>query len=339
MAGQSERIVRLFLPLLAHPDEVVRRQAGLVLLCSYGAKAREYVQPLLRDSDMSVRDQVRSALETLSQLDEQAATESSPGELYVQCLGKFQVKINDQTLALDNWESSSARAGWQKVRRLFAYLVHCGRRGASRRSVMEAVWSGDLGPSNLSRTLVALQQTLAYVAGDALARKLLVITDDHCALDSDLFHTDVEQFQHTYDLAVRHEETQGLQAAAPLYAQAIDLYGGPYLADIGRASWAQERRDLLASHFINGCERLAEHAFAHGRYRECLELCRQALDVDIASDEVTVWLLRAYAALGRSAELERAYATYLRTAHLAPLGAEVNDDPVVAAYKLLSAAA
>ncbi|MBC8078385.1 MAG: hypothetical protein H7Y32_20065, partial [Chloroflexales bacterium] len=238
-----------------------------------------------------------------------------------------------------NWDTvSSAKAGWQKVRRAFAYLVHCGRRGATRRTLMEAVWGSELGQSSLPRTLAALQQTLVHVAGDELAARLLTITDDHCMLNPDLYRSDVELFQNTYALATHTEATTGLKAAAPLYAQALDLYGGPYLADIGRTSWAQERRDLLANHYTNGCVRLAEHAFDAERYHQCVELCQQALDANMAADQVTLWLLRAYAALGRTAEFTHAYAAYLRAVHRAPFDANGRNDPVVAEYELLAKA-
>ncbi len=47
--------------------------------------------------------------------------DDSPRELYIQCLGKLQAHINGHVLALENWErTSSAKAGWQKVRRLMA---------------------------------------------------------------------------------------------------------------------------------------------------------------------------------------------------------------------------
>lgn len=336
---QSERIVRLYLPLLAHAEPAVRRQAGLVLLCSYGARARGYLQPLLRDSSGAERDKVRLALDTLALIDGQPASDNDAGEGYIQCLGRLQAHISGHVLALDNWDSvSSAKAGWQKVRRAFAYLVHCGRRGATRRTLMEAVWGSELGQSSLPRTLAALQQTMAHVAGNELAPRLLTVTDDHCMLNPDLYRSDVELFQNTYALAAHTETAAGLRAAAPLYAQAVDLYGGPYLADIGRASWAQERRDQLAGHYINGCVRLAEHAFRGGRYRQCLELCQQALDADMAADQVTVWLLRAYAALGRTAELTHAYAAYLRAVRRAPFDINDRNDPVVAEYELLAEA-
>jgi DNA-binding SARP family transcriptional activator len=335
MTTNSERLVRLYLPLLGSADAAVRRQAAVLFLVTYGPEARTFLRPLLRDNDPSVREMVHVALDALASIG--GLDSDKPGELYIQCLGKLQTHINGHVLALENWErTSSAKAGWQKVRRLFAYLVHCGRRGASRLALMEAVWGAQIGQSSLSRTLAALQQTLAHVAGDELAHALLTVSDDHCMLNPDLYHTDAEQLQSTYQLGVRIEELEGLQAAAPLYAQVLDLYGGPYLTDIGRASWAQERRDLLASHFINSCERMAELAFNSGRYRDCVELCRQALDADMTADEVTVWLLRAYAALGRNAELEWAYAAYLRTNQLAHLNREGSDDPVMTEYQLLA---
>lgn len=335
MIEHSGNLVRLYLPLLAHAQADVRRQASMVLLCTYGTQARAYIQPLLRDTNGEIREQARQALETLAQIDGQPAPAVSPSEMHIRCLGSFQVSVAGRVLTLENWaDNSSAKAGWQRVRSVFAYLVHCGRRGTTRQSLTEAIWGSEGGPTSLARTLTALRQTLVHIGGEELVQAALTITDDYCMLNPDLYRTDLQLFDNTFELAVQTEEREGLGAAASLYQQTIDLYGGPYMADVGRGNWVQGRRDLFASHFINASERLAEYAFTQGQYRQCVSLCLQALDADMAADEVTVWLLRAYDALGRVAEQRQAYHAYLRAARIDVRSEGEQHDLVVREYGL-----
>lgn len=327
--------MRLYLPLLINAQPEVRRQVFIILRSAYGERAVTYLRQLLLDGDPQVRMQARQALQTFGEFDALELDAGPTQGIVVECLGVLRVWIKGRLLQPSDWAAlDSGRAGWQKLQSAFAYLVHCGRRGASRQALGEAVWGGSSSPSSLPRTLSSLRQLLSSVGGEEFAQRALVLTDAHCMLDAHSVTTDAQMFERTYGLAVEMEEAEGLDAAAPLYAQAVDLYGGPYMADLARGSgWMQERRDLLASHFINAVERLAEEAFEHGRYHQCAALCVEAIETDPASDEVTVWLLRAYASMGYRAELEQAYRRYLRVARVDPESSADHQDMVIRAYQ------
>ena len=141
--------------------------------------------------------------------------------------------------------------------------------------------------------------------GPTFVEQALMITDDYCVLDPAYYHTDMQLFEHTFDAAVRLEQESGLELAAPIYSQAMHLYGGPYMADVPRGSgWSQQRRDHLMNSFMIAAERIAEYTYSQRQYKQCIAICTAALDTDDAADEIIVWLMRAYAQEGRQAELE-----------------------------------
>ena len=99
------------------------------------------------------------------------------------------------------------------------------------------IWSNgtDSGP---------LDYVQPYILLERCGMRELVIGHDHYVLLPDYYHTDVQLFERTFDLACHVEETQGLEAAEQLYTQALQIYGGPYMIDIPRSThWSQTQRD------------------------------------------------------------------------------------------------
>jgi DNA-binding SARP family transcriptional activator len=340
MEKHAANPARLYLPLLVHPQHSIHQHALMILLGTYGERALIYVRRMLDDPDPQVRQQARQALRNLGDsIGVQVAMQSSPA-MYVECLGHLRVYIGNREIQPQDWaQLEGGRAGWRKVQGVFAYLIHCGRRGTSREELGAAVWGGPVSASSLSRTLTVLRQVLGHAEDATFVERALSITRDRCVLSPDLYHTDVQLFERVFNIASYTEQAKGLAAAVPLYSQALSLYGGLYMADVpSSATWGQERHDLIMNTFVIASERLAEHAYAQRRYRQCIALCREALRVDPAADDVTVWLLRAYACLGLQGDLERAYRGYLRASALDPHSVELQQDIVVQTYQRLTRA-
>ena len=66
MREGSANPVHLFLPLLTHVDEAVRRQACLILLGTFGMRALTYLRRSLEDPDRHLQHQARKALDTIA---------------------------------------------------------------------------------------------------------------------------------------------------------------------------------------------------------------------------------------------------------------------------------
>ncbi|HJZ48865.1 MAG TPA: BTAD domain-containing putative transcriptional regulator [Roseiflexaceae bacterium] len=338
MTNTGGNVARLYLPLLNHAQAEVRRQACVVLLGAHGAHAVTGLRQLLGDPDPEIRLQAQQGLHVLMSIGGIEVAEQPYHAIYVECLGQLRVWVGGRQILPRDWmQPDSGRAGWRKVQGAFAYLVHRGRYGASRKALGEAVWGGPVSAASMARTLTALRQTLAGPDDSALIERTLTISGDQISFAADSYTSDARFFEQAFDIACRTEDEQGLAAAAPLYAQTLRLYSGPYMIDVaGSDEWGQGQRDHLLGSAVIAAERLAEHAYAGQRYRECVAICRQALEIDDTAEELSSWLLRAYDRLNLRREIGMAYRSYLRAATVSPHEGEGRHNPVVRTYQELT---
>jgi DNA-binding SARP family transcriptional activator len=340
MSNSVGNLARLYLPLLTHAQIDVRRQASAILLATHGALALTALRALLDDADPAVRAQARQGLAAIaSSGGDEIAQQPSRG-IYVECLGQLRVWVGSRQIAPRDWmQPESGRAGWRKVQGAFAYLVHRGRSGSRRKELGQAIWGGAASAASLARTLTALRQTLAGADDAALIERALTTDGEQISFAVDAYTCDAHFFEQTFDIACHTEEEDGLARAAPLYAQALRLYSGPYMLDVaGSDEWGQRRRDHLSGSAVIAAERLAEHAYAKQRYRECVAVCGQGLEIDETAEELSSWLLRAYDRLNLRHEIGRAYRSYLHAATLSPNEAEGRANTVVQTYRELTGA-
>jgi two-component SAPR family response regulator len=339
MQHYNANLTQLYLPLLLNPAVEVRRQAWTILRASHGLRALTQLRRMLDTPDPHLRQQIQQALRAIAEMGD-VAVEIRPFEgMYVECLGRLRVYIGSYPLQPSDWaQLDGGRAGALKVQSVFAYLIHCGKRGATREAIGESVWGGSVSASSLSRTLTALRQILERAGDAAFVEQALSISRDYCILAPDEYSTDAQMFERAFGIADQLEHSHDLASAVPVYTQALELYGGPYMADVAHGNgWWQSRRDVLMNSFIITIERLAEYAYTNGRYHQCIALCQQAIDTDQSADDVTVWVIRAYAALQQFAEVEHAYRRYLRATGINPNTVEGRQDTVVQVYEQLGA--
>ena len=161
MEDPFPNLARLYLPLLANAQPLVRRQACMILLGTYGNRALTYVRRLIDDGDPQVRQNARLALLAVAEITELGITFQPFRGMYMQCLGRMRVYADNHEIQSQDWaQADHGRAGWQKVQGVFAYLIHSGRRGATREAIGTAVWGGPFSANSLSRTFTTLRQTL-----------------------------------------------------------------------------------------------------------------------------------------------------------------------------------
>lgn len=334
MHGISANPVQLFLPLLNHRDDKVRRQALSILLGVFGKRSLAYLQRLLEDADCQTRRQAQTALSAFSGMLSVNSDAQVSRPIYIECLGGLRVFIHSQEVLQYDWmQPGGGRAGLRKVQDAVAYLAHCGRRGATRREIAELVWGCTAHLPNVERNLTWLCQMLIKVGGNELTMRALLTEGDRCGLVPEMYHLDAQLFEQTFDFAHSIEASQHLADAVPLYRQALHLYGGTYMADVAWSQdWPQARRDRLANNAVIAAERLARHAYKQRDDLACIGYCRQGLVANPAADEVHVWLLQTYARLRRWPELEHSFRRYVRAARLDPGTAEYQCDAVVHVY-------
>lgn len=331
---QRANLVRLSLALLTHADTEVGRSTYRLLQCAYGAGVADELRRLAQDPEVRVRRNAQHALEALVATATRGIEPQPQGEMQITCLGTLRVYASGRWIEARDWSpEDGGRAGWQKVQAVFGFLVHCGVHGTTRGALGEAVWGTAASPTSLARTLTTLRSVLGRVGGSVFAERTLLINGDYCRLDPGMFDSDAQIFERTFRLAAETEEAEGLGAAAPLYGQALELYNGPYMADIAPGNgWMLARRELLSSLYVLAAERLAAEAYERGDNRYCVLVCLQALEAEPAADDLITWMLRAYARLGRYRELEQAYRDYLRVTGLKQDDPHVYKDSVINTY-------
>lgn len=327
--------IRLSLPLLINPHAEVRAQACAVLLATYGDRALLDLRRMTHDPDIRVRQQARTALEAFDTSTAHSQSSSPVESVYIECFGCLRIFIGCNMRRPQEWAAlDTGRVGWQKMQAVFAYLVHCGRRGTSQAALGEAVWGANVSSAYIARTLAALRNVLEQIGGERLSRHALLISREHCALDVEAYRSDVQAFEQALDLAEQTDSFDGLAYAAPLYAQAMQYYGGAYLADVLPGNgWARERRAMFDRRFVAAAERYAEYLYAQRDDEQCVLVCQQALEIDQSAESVTAWLVRAAARQGEFGECEYAYRRYLRTTGIDPQHPEHRRNGVVQAYQ------
>lgn len=338
MEAPDFKLIWLYVPMLTHTDPAVRAQARTIFFYNYGDHATTLLNRLQSVVEPALRQHIGEALEAVVGFTREMQLLGAHVDIDVECLGPFRVSIGGRPIMPATWgQQDGGRAGWQKALALLAYLVHCGRRGASREALNEAIWSGKGSASSLSRTWSSLRQAMVNLCGAERVEQMLISADDRYILSPTFYRTDDTIFERAFNLAWSVEQQSGLDAAEPIYRQAMSGYHGPYMAGVTRGSgWMLERRDLLLGNFVIACERLAEHSYMKGRLPACVRFCGAALNEDPAADDVTVWLISAFHELGQRAEFEHAYRRYLRATGLDPTSAEGRRDRVVQTYQRLS---
>ncbi len=322
-----------YLPLLAHPDVTVQQHACAILLSTYGNHALTLLRRCLSSPDTHLRQQAHLALQRIPRLSGVTIYEEPFRGFYIESLGRLRLFVDHQEVHLDAWvRRERSSVGWQKLRGVLGYLLHCGRQGTTIAALETAIW-GATRAATTGRTLQTLRDLLISLRDAAFAEHALIIADNHCLLNPDVYRSDVQAFEQTFALATHTETTGGLEAAASLYRQALHLYGGPYMIDLPNgAPWAHTRRDHLRGNFLIAAERVAEALYTAGRFAECAALCSQIFDRDESADDVVAWLLRAYSQLGQTGLLEHTYRRYLLANDLNEHGPEGRHDIVVATY-------
>ncbi len=334
MHSHTTNLAHLYLPLLTDPQPVVRRQACALLLATYGEHGLTLLRRMLNEDDRELDRQTRMALQHIAELTDLQVHLQPFSGMHIECLGRTRIFVGNREISLDTWvRQEHGTVGWQKVQGVLAYLLHCGRRGATRAALEAAIW-GNAAPTTIGRTLQALRRLITDLLGEAAATKALTITDRFCLFSPEVYHSDMQAFEQTFNLACHTEDGHGLAAAAALYRQALRFYGGPYMIDITQgATWAMARRDHLRSSFLIAAERVAEHAYSQQRYHECVAVCTQIFDADETADELVAWLLRAYRQMGQSCALEHTYRRYLRANALDEGCPDAREDMVVLTYQ------
>ncbi len=218
----------------------------------------------------------------------------SQPELTIQALGAARVHTYAEEVTRPEWSNQKA------VRELF-YLLLAHPKGLNKEAIGDTLW-----PNSIPEQHYKQLNNTVYRLRRALGKEVVVFdTQSNCyqfnwQMD---YHYDVEEFQAAVKRARRAKRTARKIAA---YQQAIALYGGAYLPEVG-GTWAVPMREFLRRTYTETVLQVAELYFKEREYKKALGYCQQLLNDDQYQEAAHRLAMRAYAARGDRVEIARQY--------------------------------
>ncbi|MGQ9875481.1 MAG: AfsR/SARP family transcriptional regulator [Chloroflexus sp.] len=298
------------LPLLLHSDEAVQQQATQLLLTTCGNNVFTLLRRQKECSDLE-----KVASQALQRLAWHSGHVLKPDQfrfMYLECLGTVNLFIGNRPISIHDWrQHNQSHAGWNKVLAVVAYLSYRGRQGATTDELIDIVWHGLAQKNTLARTIAGFRRIVRHFSNEQFAEKVLVFEQQRYILAPEFCVSDVDVLNHTIRYAEQQEHNGNELHALKAYAMACMLYRGTYLSSLDlHTDDIDLYREQLLHTFIFALERQVEFYRERTQYHRCIELCCKGLRYCPIDQDLTVYLLESYAALGLTAQIYQTYQRY-----------------------------
>lgn len=212
--------------------------------------------------------------------------------LAIRALGRAEVTVNGQTLAMSDWRTKS-------VRDLFFYFLF--QQGVlTKEQIGEVLWPETTDPQALKWRF----KDEIYRLRRAVGKNTIVFDNIYYSFNRTLdYEYDVEAFE---SHVARARKTRDVTKRVSWLQKAVDLVHGPYLSELD-AVWVVEERERLRQIYISALEELAQLYLDSNQVQLCLSTCQLASSQDRYNEVVCRLEMRAYAILGDRAALVRRY--------------------------------
>lgn len=189
-----------------------------------------------------------------------------PADLRIALLGTLQIKVNGQTVPVDAWHRSKAKA-------LIKLLALSPQHRRHREVLMDVLWP------NADRLAAGTSLRKAiHHARQVLGPEALLIHDDVVELNGDALWVDVDAFE----AAVRAGNVQ----------EALDIYRGELLPEDAYEAWVAERGEQLRSEAIRLLFDRATQLEREGKPREALDAFERLVSLEPLHEEAYCGLIR-----------------------------------------------
>ena len=187
----------------------------------------------------------------------------------------------------------------RSVRDLFFYFV-LKQEPVTKEQLGAELWPETEDP----QALKARFKDEIYRLRRAAGRNVIIFNDEYYLFNHALdYEYDVEAFD---SHLIRARKSQDKKERIQHLQKAVDLFHGPYLADVD-ADWAAPERQRLGLAYISALEELAQLYLNANQLELCLSICQLVLDRDPYHEVIYQLEMRAYAALGDRASIARLY--------------------------------
>jgi two-component SAPR family response regulator len=215
----------------------------------------------------------------------------APPKMYIQALGKMQVRVNDHVVTNADWQTQTARD-------LFFFLL-ARRDGVTKETVGEVFWI-ESSPAELK---MRFKNTI-YRLRHAVGKEAIIFQDDIYQFNTSLdYEYDVESF---YREIYHAEKAKDSHQRINAYQAAIKFFQGPYLPD-GDDTWILIERQKIHNAYVNAVMQLTSLYLEDGEYQNALKCSQKILSDDPCLEDAHRLAMRAYAGMGNRGAVARQY--------------------------------
>jgi LuxR family transcriptional regulator, maltose regulon positive regulatory protein len=215
----------------------------------------------------------------------------APPRLFIQALGRLQVKTGDHALTSADWQT-------QESCDLFFYLL-THPEGLTKEQIGLAFW-----PESSTAELKLRFKNNMYRLRHAAGKDIVLFKDETYYFNHYLdYEYDVETFQREISEA---QQSQDPDKKASHLRAALKTYKGSYLPEVDE-TWVVLERQRLHQIYIDALLELTGLHLEKRQYETALKYCQHALGQDHCLEAAHRLAMRIHAAMGNRAAVERQY--------------------------------
>ena len=215
----------------------------------------------------------------------------APPRLFIQALGRLQVKTGDHTLTSADWQT-------QESCDLFYYLL-AHPEGLTKEQIGLVFWP-ESSPAELKLRFKNNMYRLRHAAG----KDIVLFKEETYYFNHYLdYEYDVETFLREISEA---QQSENPDKKANHLRAALKTYKGSYLPEV-EETWVVVERQRLHQIYIDALLELTGLYIEKQQYETALKYCQHALGQDRCLEGAHRLAMRIHAAMGNRAEVERQY--------------------------------
>lgn len=200
--------------------------------------------------------------------------------------GRFEVWVGEKKLNSKDW-------GRDRSIQLFQFfLLARNRRALHKDQIVDKLWEDDLDDQSFKVALHGINKALEPERKSHSETKYIIRVGHTYQLSMDNIWVDSIAFESLIKVGNKYiNENPELSAKA--FRKALDLHQGTFLPDRIYEDWSCDERERIQLLYLGTTNELAE-LIINENPSECIQLCQQALLIDVAWEEAYRIQMQAY---------------------------------------------
>jgi two-component SAPR family response regulator len=217
---------------------------------------------------------------------ESILSKRSISTIQVQTLGKFEVWVDGKKLNSKDW-------GRDKSIQLFQFfLMARSRKALHKEQIVDKLWEDDLDDQGFKVALHGINKALEPERKSHSETKFFQRIGQTYQLDTEGIWVDSIAFEQLVSLGNKFL-VDDPKLAINAYREAVELHKGVFLPERIYEDWSSDERERLQLMFLSTIISMAELLLKENPI-ESIQLCQQALLVDVAWEEAYRLQMEAY---------------------------------------------